>query len=262
MDILEKICADKRLHIASQKKRYSEGALLHAAKTEKPVRGFSQTLRRKIETGSFGLIAEIKKASPSGGVIREDFNPSALAEAYGKGGAACLSVLTDIPYFQGDDRYLAQARNACSLPVLRKDFMLDAYQVIESRTLGADCILIILAAVDDMLASELIACARELGMDTLIEAHDERELTRALKLNNTLIGINNRDLKTLKVDLAVTEKLMPLIPGSCLVISESGIHTHADLKRLRKSGVYCFLVGESLMRQPDLEAATHRLLNG
>ncbi len=262
MDILERICADKRVHIALQKKRKSTAALLHAAKSAKPVRSFALALREKARAGTFGLIAELKKASPSGGLIREDFDPAALARAYEKGGAACLSVLTDAPYFQGNDRYLTEARAATLLPMLRKDFMIDPYQVAESRALGADCILVIMASVEDALAAELAAGAKAFGMDVLVEIHDERELERALKIDSALIGINNRNLKTLKVDLATTETLAPLIPRTHLIVCESGIHTHADLQRMEKWGVRCFLVGESLMRKPNLEAATQSLLNG
>lgn len=258
---LADICAAKREHVKQQQSKISIGMLEERAKATSKPRGFIQALRRKVESGAFGLIAEIKKASPSKGLIRADFNPAKLAMAYEQGGAACLSVLTDEPYFQGNDAYLAQARDAASLPVLRKDFMLEPYQVLESRALGADCILLIMAALSDAQAAELEAAALQLGMDVLAEAHDEAELARALRhLKTTLVGINNRDLKTLRVDLATSERLAKEIPGHILAVCESGIATHADLERMKRAGMGCFLVGESLMRQNDVAAATRLLL--
>lgn len=259
-DVLKRICDDKRAHIASRKAERPMGAVVQAAKTAPPVRGFAARLKKAVTGGSYGLIAEIKKASPSKGLIREDFDPPSLARAYEQGGASCLSVLTDTPYFQGADEYLTEARKAVSLSVLRKDFMLDPYQVLESRALGADCILVILAAVDDGQAEELSAAASEYGMDTLVEVHDEAELDRALSLDAGLIGINNRNLKTLDVDLATTERLAPRVPEGRTVVCESGIHENTDLERMSKAGTRCFLVGESLMRQTDVAAATRALL--
>lgn len=255
-DVLAKICADKLDHIVAAKT-----ACPHPdVNSSSPVRGFAAALNAKVEAGKYGLIAEIKKASPSKGLIRTDFDPATLAKAYQAGGAACLSVLTDEPYFQGSDAYLTEARNAVALPVLRKDFMLDTYQIAESRALGADCILLIMAALEDGQARELEGSAQELGMDVLIEVHNEAELERALNLTSTLIGINNRNLKTLEVNLEVTEELAGLIPSGRVIVSESGLGSPADLARMAAVGARRFLIGESLMRHDDVEAATRNLL--
>ena len=260
-DILGQICADKRAHVAARKASHPLEGILEAARDAEPPRGFIASLKRTVDAGGYGLIAEIKRASPSKGLIREDFDPAALARAYLSGGAACLSVLTDEPYFQGSDEFIAEVREACGLPVLRKDFMLDPYQIVESRALGADCVLLIMAALDDTLARELENTAMELGLDVLVEVHDARELERALDLRSPLIGINNRNLKTLEVDLSVTENLIKDIPPDRLVVSESGVSTPADLARLAAAGARCFLVGSALMGEGDVEAATRALLS-
>lgn len=259
---LDNICADKREHIATRKQEVSEVRLRELAALQSPPRGFHARLAEKAARKETALICEIKKASPSKGLIRADFDPQRLAVSYAAGGATCLSVLTDVPYFQGDDINLPLARNTCSLPVLRKDFMLDTYQITEARALGADCILLIMAALSDALARELEDAAHALGMDALVEVHDEEELERALKgLSSRLIGVNNRSLKTLDVDLATSERLAASLPPGYTRVCESGIASPADIARMRSKGYYCFLVGESLMRQPNIEAATQSLLS-
>lgn len=262
MNRLEQICATKRDEVARRKARTSLSELEARAGERSPPRGFRSALAERQRDG-FGLIAEIKRASPSKGLIREDFSPADHARAYAAGGAACLSVLTDEPYFQGHDDYLVAAREACALPILRKDFMVDPWQVAEARALGADAILVIVAALDDPAMAEIEGAALDRGMDVLLEVHDEAELDRAVAhLRSRLIGVNNRDLKTFRTDLATTERLAPLVPEDALLVSESGIATHADCVRLAGVGVRSFLVGESLMRQPDIEAATRHLLCG
>lgn len=261
MNTLEKICAAKRIHITAQKKKIPESSLRQSAEAQTPPRGFHLALKRKLAGKGIGLIAEVKKASPSKGVIREDFDPPALAAAYEKGGAACVSVLTDEDYFQGRDEYLTAARNAIRLPVLRKDFMLDPYQVLEARALGADCILLIMAALGDAQAKELESAASSLGMDVLVEVHDGKELERALSaLHSTLIGINNRNLKTLEIDLNTTKQLVPRIPREYTIVCESGISKQSDIRTIRSLGVHCFLIGESLMRAKDVTSATRKVL--
>ena len=259
MNKLEEICANKRIEIAQRRAERSVTALEHDAARQSAPRGFEAALHKATQTG-FGLIAEIKKASPSKGLIRKDFQPAYHAKSYQAGGAACLSVLTDAPYFQGHEDYLIAAREACSIPVLRKDFMVDPWQVAEARSIGADAILIIVAALEDSLMAEIEDAAIDLGMDVLVEVHDAAEMERASKLKSRLIGVNNRNLKTFTTDLMTTEQLAPLAPKGSHLIGESGISSHADCERLARSGVRSFLVGESLMRQENVEAATRELL--
>lgn len=260
-NILDKINAYKRDEITSAKAVHPLARLEELAREASPPRGFADAIAKKIHNGAFALIAELKKASPSKGLIREDFNPADLAKAYEAGGAACLSVLTDEPSFQGHPEFLKQARKACALPVLRKDFMLDPYQAVEARSWGVDCILIILAGVSDVQAQELCAAAKDWNMDVLAEVHDEAELERALQLDTALIGINNRDLTTFKTTLETTGRLAPKVPGDRMIVSESGISSASDLTQLEQYGVRALLVGESLMRHEDVEAATHALLD-
>ena len=259
-NVLARICADKRNHIARRKASRSWTELDASAKNAPAPRGFARALHRAVKSGRYGLIAEIKKASPSKGLIRPDFDPATLARAYEAGGATCLSVLTDEPYFQGADEYLVQASAATTLPVLRKDFMLEPYQVVEARALGADCILLIMAALDDAVAADLSEAAQHYGMDVLVEVHNRPELDRALRLESELVGVNNRDLKTLSVDLHTTINLAKHVPSDRILVSESGLNTPEDLAAMASAGAKCFLVGESLMRQADVTAATQALL--
>jgi indole-3-glycerol phosphate synthase len=259
-DILERIAAYKRVDVAALKRGESQDAVEARAKAASAPRGFAAGLERAAGPGRLALIAEIKKASPSKGLIRADFDPPALARAYEAGGAACLSVLTDAPSFQGADAYLAAAREATALPALRKDFLVDPWQVAQSRALGADAVLVILAISDDALAAELLAEAARFGMDALVEAHDEAEVDRAVALGARLIGVNNRNLRTFVTDLAVTERLAARIPADRLLVTESGIGAPADVQRLAASGARAMLVGESLVRQSDVEVATRALL--
>ena len=257
MNKLDEICATKRIEVAARKPQ----GLSHWP-MRSPVRGFEAALRAQAESG-FALIAEIKKASPSKGLISADFDPPAHARAYQAGGAACLSVLTDAPYFQGHEDYLVAARAACELPVVRKDFMVDPWQCVEARAMGADAILIIVAALEDAAMVEIENAALAEGLDVFVEVHDETEMERALsQLRSKLIGVNNRNLKTFEVDLSNTERLAAMAPDDVLLVCESGISTHADCQRMAAAGVRTFLVGESLMRQDDIENATRMLLTG
>lgn len=257
MNKLDEICAAKRVHVTNQKTKVSLADLKSKIADAPSPRGFIRALRAK---GSPALIAEVKKASPSKGLIRKDFDPAAIAKAYERAGASCISVLTDTPYFQGCDDDLRTVRGAATLPLLRKDFMVDAYQIYESRALGADCVLLIMAALDDSLAAEMHLLAGELGMDVLVEVHDKTELGRALALNPAMVGVNSRNLKTLAVDIQTAHDLASAIPKSTLAVAESGIATHDDIKALQSSGYSAFLVGESLMRQENIEEAVKKLL--
>jgi indole-3-glycerol phosphate synthase len=259
--ILDRIASYKPQEVAKAKTEMAMASLELHAKAQPPARGFLQAIRSGQSAGQWALIAEIKKASPSKGLIRGDFDPPTLARSYEIGGATCLSVLTDGPSFQGAPQYLSAARKATSLPVLRKDFMLDTYQMAEARAWGADCVLIIMAMVDDALASDLEQAAEFYGMDVLVEVHDEAELERALRLNSRLVGINNRNLRSFDVDLATTERLAPLIPAGRTIVAESGLSTPADLVRLEQVNVRAFLIGESLMRQADVATATRAILS-
>jgi len=261
-DILKTIAAYKRDEVTARKAGRSQADIDSAVQAVSAPRGFRRALEAKHAPGRLALIAEVKKASPSKGLIRADFDPPALAAAYERGGAACLSILTDAPSFQGHDDYFVAGRAAVSLPCIRKEFLLDPWQVAESRALGADAILVILAMVDDALAADLMAEARHLGMDALVETHDEAEFDRAVALDADLIGVNNRDLRTFTVDLANTERLSARTPPNALLVTESGIFGPVDAARLERSGAQAMLVGESLMRQPDVEAATRALLAG
>ena len=258
-DILNRILERKQQEIATRRERVSAQALLRDAAEASAPRGFVAALQNRVRRGDAAVIAEIKKASPSKGVIREDFDPVAIAESYAAGGASCLSVLTDRDFFQGHEDFLVAARAACELPVIRKDFIVDSYQVLEARAIGADCILLIVAALDDAALAELHTAARELGMDVLVEVHDRAELERALGLGLSLVGINNRDLRSFDTSLDTTLNMLDAIPDGCLVVTESGIHTRDDVALMRGNDVNAFLVGEAFMRQPDPGQALREL---
>ena len=258
-DVLKRILARKQEEVAERRERVSLFELKTRAATAPPVRGFADAIEAKIAAGQAAVIAEVKKASPSKGVIRADFDPAAIARSYAAGGAACLSVLTDIDFFQGSDDYLRQARAACALPVLRKDFVVDAWQLYESRVLGADCVLLIAAALDDAQLAEYAFIADELGLDVLVEVHDLDELERALPVPARLLGINNRNLKTFEVSLDTTLGLQPAVPADRVLVTESGILAPADVARMRDAGVHAFLVGEAFMRAPEPGAALRQL---
>ena len=258
--ILTEICSQKIDHVVAQKEKVTRTKLYKQIKNARDPRGFLKSLNFVSQNDNFAIIAEIKKASPSNGTIRENFNPGDLAKSYEMGGATCLSVLTDVNFFRGADSHLQEVLNSSILPIIRKDFILDEYQVIESRALGADCILLIMACLDDRKAKELKLMSDDLGMDTLVEIHDERELERALKLSPAILGINNRNLKTLEVDLSNTENLAAMIDKNITIVSESGLKTYDDLMRMKKVGVHCFLIGEALMVEENIEIATKRML--
>ncbi|WP_288456670.1 indole-3-glycerol phosphate synthase TrpC [uncultured Sphingomonas sp.] len=260
MTILDTICATKREEVRTRRAATSRAALEALAAAQTPPRGFRAALDRTVAAGRHALIAEIKKASPSKGLIRADFDPPAHARAYADGGATCLSVLTDAPYFQGHEDYLKAARAACDLPVLRKDFTVDPWQALEARSIGADAILLIVSALDDVALAECEAAAIEQGLDVLVEVHDTAEMERAAKLSSRLIGVNNRDLKTFEVDFRRTYALMTHAPAGCTFVAESGLSTRADLDELAAHGVHCFLIGEALMRQDDVAAATRAMV--
>lgn len=259
-NVLQEICDKKRLHVMQQRTAISEAQLRERIATQTPPRGFANALRSRVEKQQTAIIAELKKASPSKGIIREDFDPITLAKEYVTGGATCISVLTDTPYFQGQDSYLTTVRAAVDIPLLRKDFMLDPYQILESRALGADCILLIMAALSDADALAMEQAAHALNMDVLIEVHDAEEMQRALKLSSPLLGVNNRNLKTLAVDITTTEQLAATAPKDRILICESGIETKDHITRMHQAGVYGFLIGESLMRQPNVTHALQQLI--
>ena len=260
MSVLKEICDKKLLEVKVLKKKTSESKLLNLIKLQKRPIAFKKALNQSISMNKYGLIAEIKKASPSKGIIKNNFNPLDIAKAYKNGGATCLSILTEQNWFKGNNKYLTEVKNKIDIPILRKDFILDPWQVLETRTIGADCILIILSAVDDYLAKELYSLSKDINLDVLVEAHDEIEIERALKLEPDLIGINNRNLKTLEIDINNTIKLSKLIPNKYDIVCESGLNTNNDLKTMEKLGINKFLVGESLMKNTDIENATKKLL--